>query len=60
MAQELAAGDLRQSLYNHVTGEFLLAPAGAARVRRLRMPPDAGFTLLSFLREVAPHASRTS
>ena len=37
--ETLAFADLRQSLYNHVMGELVLAPAGGARVRRLRIPP---------------------
>jgi hypothetical protein len=38
------------SLYNHVTGEVVLAPATAAAVRRLRMAPVDGQKLLAVIK----------
>ncbi len=46
-AERIAMRDLRDSTYNHVTGELLLAPATAARVRKLRMAPLEGYQLLA-------------
>jgi len=46
-AERIAMRDLRDSTYNHVTGELLLAPAPAARVRKLAMWPLEGYQLLA-------------
>ena len=37
---------LGRSLYNHVTGELLLAPARGIRVRRLYLPPVIAYEFL--------------
>ena len=37
--ERLSFAGLRGSRYNHVTGELILAPAPAARVSQLRLPP---------------------
>jgi len=37
--QRIRFADLGESLYNHVTGSLVLAPARDVRVRSLRMPP---------------------
>jgi len=39
LVQHIAAPDLHGSLYNHVTGELILAPAAGAAVRALRIDP---------------------
>jgi hypothetical protein len=38
---------LRESLYNHVTGELALAPATELGVRTLKMTPAEGYQLLA-------------
>lgn len=38
---------LRQSLYNHVTGELALAPALELKVERLRLAPADGYQVLA-------------
>jgi hypothetical protein len=38
---------LRESQYNHVTGELVLGPAPDAAVRRLRMAPLDGYQVLA-------------
>ncbi len=38
---------LGQSLYNHVTGEVVLAPALEARTQGVRLPPVEGYQLLA-------------
>jgi hypothetical protein len=38
---------LRESLYNHVTGELVLGPAPETCVRRLRMSPLDGYQVLA-------------
>ncbi len=38
---------LRDSLYNHVTGELVLAPAHGAKVRFLKMSPADGYQMLA-------------
>jgi len=45
--ERIAFADLGESLYNHVTGEVVLAPAPDARVRRLRLSPLEGYQLLA-------------
>jgi hypothetical protein len=39
--------DLRETLYNHVTGELDLAPADGLRLRRLRMAPLDAYQVLA-------------
>lgn len=38
---------LRESLYNHVTGEVVLAPAGELTLNRIKVPPLEGYQLLA-------------
>ena len=46
-AQRIPFEQLRESTYNQVTGELVLAPATDARVRRLKVPPLDGHRLLA-------------
>lgn len=41
---------LRESLYNHVTGELILAPSRELAVRRFAMAPVAGQALLAAIK----------
>jgi len=41
--------ELHESIYNHVTGELVLAPAERARLKSLRLPPVEGRQLLEFI-----------
>lgn len=45
-AQWLPVSELGESLYNHVTGEVILAPASGARCWRLRLAPLEGYEFL--------------
>ncbi len=47
LAQRIAYGDLGESVYNHVTGELVLAPAPEAPCRLLRVAPLDGYQLLA-------------
>lgn len=38
---------LRESLYNHVTGELILAPARELTLNRIKVPPLDGYQLLA-------------
>lgn len=42
---------IRESLYNHVTGEVVLGPAEGVKVTRLRMSPLDAARLLGFLHD---------
>jgi hypothetical protein len=41
--------ELQESLYNHVTGEVVLAPWEGPRVRKLRMSPLDGSKVLEYI-----------
>lgn len=45
---------LRESLYNHVTGEVVLAPAGDLRLNRFKVPPLDGYQLLAQIYDQEP------
>lgn len=45
----LAFSRLRNSLYNHVTGQLVLAPAEGLRVRGLSMPPDDAVRIMEYI-----------
>lgn len=47
---EVPATALRESRYNHVTGQLILAPEAGARRVRLRMPPLESHELLAWVR----------
>jgi hypothetical protein len=46
-AERVPYAALRESQYNHVTGELVLGPAPDARVRRLRVSPLDGYQVLA-------------
>ena len=46
-AERIPFAELRGSVYNPVTGELALAPAGSARLRNLRMTPLDGYQMLA-------------
>ena len=48
--ERIALSRLRGTTYNHVTGELVLAPANAARLRRLKVTPRDGYQLLAQIR----------
>jgi len=50
--ERIALADLQASLYNHVTGELMLAPAPGARVCRLKLAPLEGLKVLAQIYEV--------
>jgi len=52
--QRIPFSDLRRSTYNHVTGKLVLAPAGRARVRTLKLAPLDAYQLLAQIH----HATR--
>lgn len=46
-AETIPFADLHESLYNHITGELILAPAPNARVTRLKLLPVDALQLLA-------------
>lgn len=59
-AERIPFTDLRESVYNAVTGEVVLAPAHHVRVRRLRMSPLDGYQLLAQIYCKEPGNARAS
>ena len=56
-AEKIPFAGLGESVYNHVTGELVLAPADGARVRRLKVTPLEGCQILAQIyHEVNRHA----
>lgn len=47
LVQKIAYGHIRASLYNHVTGELVLAPNRKFRVSHVKVHPAEGFQLLA-------------
>jgi len=47
--ERIPLGQLKESKYNHVTGEVMLAPAESEKIRGLRMRPLAGLQLLAHI-----------
>jgi hypothetical protein len=47
LVERIPYGHIRRSLYNHVTGELVLAPAHNLRVERVALPPAAGYQILA-------------
>ena len=45
--QAVPFDQLRDSLYNHITGEVVLAPAKELKVKRVKLPALAGYQLLA-------------
>lgn len=45
--ERIAYGQVYRSMYNHVTGELVLAPSHNLAVERLALPPAAGYQLLA-------------
>jgi len=45
--EKVAFRNLQRSLYNHITGELVLAPAPSLRHRRLKMAPAEGYQFLA-------------
>lgn len=51
--ERVAVRDLAASVYNHIVGELVLAPAPGVRLRQLKMSPlDAGRTLRRLLETI--------
>jgi hypothetical protein len=48
--QRTALSAVRESLYNHVTGELVLAPVKDAALRRFRIAPVEGRELLAAIK----------
>ena len=56
-AEEIPVAELGKSFYNFLTGELALAPAPAAKVRRLKLAPlDANKILEQINRKELSHA----
>lgn len=47
LVERIPYGQIRRSMYNHVTGELVLAPSHNLRIERLALPPAAGYQLLA-------------
>jgi hypothetical protein len=45
--EEIPFTHLYKSLYNHITGEVVFAPAEAESMTRIRLSPSHGFQLLA-------------
>jgi hypothetical protein len=45
---------LRESQYNHVTGELMLAPDGATQISGLKVPPLEGLQILAQIHQTSP------
>lgn len=52
LTERIALADLRDSRYNHVTGEVVLAPADGLGVDRLKVPPLEGLEMLAQIYKV--------
>ena len=56
-AEEIPVAELAKSFYNFLTGELALAPALAAKVRRVKLAPlDANIILEQINRKEVSHA----
>jgi hypothetical protein len=53
--QRIPFDELRESQYNHVTGEVMLAPAESPQVKRLTVPPLAGLKILAHINQGDKH-----
>ncbi len=47
LIERIPYGQIRRSMYNHVTGELVLAPSHNLRIEQLALPPAAGYQLLA-------------
>ena len=47
--ERIPLADLRESRYNHVTGEVVLAPIETATVKALKVPPLAALEILAYI-----------
>ena len=57
--ERVAIRDLAASVYNHIVGELVLAPAPGTRLRQLKMSPlDAGRTLKRILNAIDEEAKQ--
>lgn len=52
-AETIPLTELRESRYNHVTGEVVLAPTEGMRINRLKMSPRNGFQLLAQIYKIS-------
>ena len=55
--ERIAFEDLRDSQYNHVTGEIVLAPIEITNVQTLKVPPLAALEMLAKFRNGDRHGS---
>ena len=54
-AERIPFDELRESQYNHVTGEVMLAPAESSQVKRLKATPLAGLKILAHIYQGDKH-----
>jgi hypothetical protein len=47
--EQISWGELTDSLYNHTTGELVLAPAEEARIKRLKVSPLDATQILKYV-----------
>lgn len=47
LIERIPFGQIHRSMYNHVTGELVLAPSHNLRIERLALPPAAGYQMLA-------------
>jgi len=47
--ERIPLAELRESRYNHVTGQLVLAPIEAAAVKALKVPPLAALEILAYI-----------
>jgi hypothetical protein len=53
--ERIPLGELRESRYNHVTGELVLAPNGSAAIKALRVPPLPALEILAHMLRQLPN-----
>jgi hypothetical protein len=51
--ERIRLGRLRESKYNHVTGELTLAPESATQVRGLKLPPLEGLQIIAQIHQTS-------
>ena len=52
--ERIPLAELRESLYNHATGELVLAPSKSAAVKALRVPPLPALEILAHMLRQIP------
>ena len=51
--ERIPLADLRESRYNHVTGQLILAPTETAAVKALKVPPLSALEILAHFMQLA-------